>query len=107
MSCMYRTPRSATIVANRECFAIEMLRNILDAIQKDPAYKARADEVYKKRVFELQLRKLSIFSDLTDEEFDDVREGVELISVDPGTLVCDEHDRSDGMYIVRSGMVKV
>ena len=36
-----------------------------------------------------------------------MREGVELISVDPGTLVCDEHDRSDGMYIVRSGMVKV
>jgi CRP-like cAMP-binding protein len=107
MSCMYRTPRSATVRADRDCYALEMLRNILDQIQKDPQYKAKSDEIYKKRVFELQLRKLSIFSDLSDTEFNEVREGVDLLTVDPGTLVCDEHDRPDGMYIVRSGMVKV
>jgi CRP-like cAMP-binding protein len=107
MSCMYRTPRSATVVARRECYVIEILRNILDQIQKDPVYKARTDEIYKKRVFELQLRKLSVFSDLTDQEFNEVRDGVELESVEPGTLICDEHDRSDSMYIVRSGLVKV
>ena len=35
MSCLYRTPRSATVVARRDCYMIEMLRNILDMIQKD------------------------------------------------------------------------
>src|SRR3712207_7593415 len=49
----------------------------------------------------------TLFRSLTDAEFNEVREGVELVSVDPGGLICDEHDRSDGMYIVRSGMVKV
>jgi CRP-like cAMP-binding protein len=107
MSCLHRTPRSGTIVARRDIYVIEMLRNILDQIQKDPAYKARADEIYKKRVLELQLRKLSIFSDLSDAEFGLVREGVELVSVTPGTLICDENDRSDSFYVVRSGLVKV
>jgi Fe-S-cluster-containing hydrogenase component 2/CRP-like cAMP-binding protein len=107
MSCLYRTPRSATIVARRDLYVVEMLRNILDQIQKDPAYKARADELYKKRVLDLHLRKLSIFSDLNDDEFGPVRQGVELVSVAPGTLICDENDRSDSFYVIRSGLVKV
>ncbi len=107
MSCLLRTPRSGTIVARRDCYMVEMLRNILDAIQKDPAYKAEADKVYKKRVLDLQLRKLSLFSDLNDQEFALIRDSVELVSVEPGTLICDEHERSDSLYIVRSGLVKV
>jgi CRP-like cAMP-binding protein len=107
MSCMYRTPRSGTIVAKRDCYMIELLRNILDQIQKDPIYKARTDELYKKRVFEMQVRKLSLFSDLSDDEFKQIRDNVELMSVEPGTLICDEHERSDSLYIIRSGLVKV
>jgi Fe-S-cluster-containing hydrogenase component 2/CRP-like cAMP-binding protein len=106
-SCLYRTPRSGTVVAKRDCYMLEMLRNILDQIQKDPAYKSKSDELYKKRVLELQLRKLSIFRDLTDAEFAQVRDGVELLTVEPGALICDEHDRSDSMFIIRSGLVKV
>jgi Fe-S-cluster-containing hydrogenase component 2/CRP-like cAMP-binding protein len=107
MSCMYRSPRSATIVARRDCYMVEMLRNILDQIQKDADYKKKADAVYKERIFALHLRKLSVFSDLTEAEFKEVRDSAELISVEPGTLICDEHDRSDCMYIVRGGLVKV
>ncbi len=107
MSCLYRTPRSATVVARRDCYAIEILRNILDQIQKDPAYKARSDEVYKKRVLDLHLRKLSLFSDLNDDEFAEIRESVDLVSFEPGTLICDEGERSDSLYIVRSGLVKI
>src|SRR5262249_37504967 len=33
MSCMYRTPRAETAVATRECYVLEMLRNILDQLQ--------------------------------------------------------------------------
>jgi CRP-like cAMP-binding protein len=107
MSCLYRTPRSATVVARRDCYMIELLRNILDMIQKDPVYKQKSDEVYKKRALDLQLRKLSIFSDLTDAEFAEIRDNVELVSYEPGDLICDENDRSDSLFIVRSGLVKV
>jgi CRP-like cAMP-binding protein/Fe-S-cluster-containing hydrogenase component 2 len=107
ISCLYRTPRSATVVAQRDCYMVEMLRHILDQIQKDKVYKARADEVYKKRSLELQVRKLSIFSDLTDAEYKQVRDAVELQTVEPGTVIIEEHDRADGLYIVRSGLVKI
>lgn len=105
--CMYRTPRASTVVARRECYVLEILRNILDQIQKDTAYKARSDEVYKKRVLDLDLRKFSIFRDLADAEFTEIRNSVELEDVEPGALIFDEGDRSDSLYIVRSGLVKV
>src|SRR6266581_1838493 len=107
MSCLFRTPRSATVVADRDCYMIECLRHILEAVHRDPTYKARSDAIYLKRVFELQLRKMPLFADLKKEEFDEIRNNVELVSVDPGDIVCDEHERSDCMYIVRQGLVKV
>jgi Fe-S-cluster-containing hydrogenase component 2 len=107
MSCLYGTPRSATMVADTECYALEMLRNILDQVQKDEGYKAKTDETYKKRVLGIHLRRLSIFSDLTDEQFATIRDGVELIRCEAGELICDENDRSDSIYIIRSGLVKV
>jgi CRP-like cAMP-binding protein len=107
MSCLYGTPRSATMVADTECYALEMLRNILDLVQKDEGYKAKTDEIYKKRVLGIHLRRLSIFSDLSDEQFATIRDGVELIRCEAGELICDENDRSDSIYIIRSGLVKV
>src|SRR5262249_34197692 len=38
--------------------------------------------------------------------FDELRKEVDLVSLEPGQLIFDEHDRSDAMYIVRSGLVK-
>jgi CRP-like cAMP-binding protein len=107
MSCLYRSPRSATVVAVRDCLVLEMLRNILDQVIKDPKYKARADEIYKKRVLDMHLRNLSLLEGLTEKEFDEIRRGVELVSVEPGALIFDEHERSDSFYLVRSGLVKV
>ncbi len=106
MSCLYRSPRSGTVVAKRDCYMLEMLRNILDQIQKDPKYKSKSDEIYKDRVLRLHVRNLSIFRDLTDLQFDELRKEVELASFEPGQLIFDENDRSDSMYIVRTGLVK-
>ncbi|MGE3807522.1 MAG: cyclic nucleotide-binding domain-containing protein, partial [Gemmataceae bacterium] len=105
-SCLFNTPRSATVVAERDCYVLEMLRNILDQLQKDPAYKARMDEVYRKRVFEIHLRRLSIFSDLTEQQFLRLRDKFELITFEQGQILFDEHDRPDSIYIVRNGLVK-
>lgn len=107
MSCMYGSPRSATIVADRDGFYLEMLRNILDEIQGDEGYCAEVDRIYKQRVLQHHLRRLSILSDLTDEQFERVRNEVELLRCKLGHVICDENDRSDSLYIIRSGLVKV
>ena len=58
MSCMNRAPRSATVLAEDDCYMLEMLRNVLDMLQKDPVYKKRTDAMYRKRVMETHVRRL-------------------------------------------------
>jgi CRP-like cAMP-binding protein len=107
MSCLYRTLRSATIVADEDCYVLEFLRNILDQFQKDAAYKARMDANYRKRVLELHLHNLPIFDALTEEQVNALRDSVELVAFTGGEVIFDENDRSDSMYVIRNGVVKV
>lgn len=106
LSCLYRIPRSATVRAERECYVLEFLRNVLDKINTGP-FRDRLDEIYRKRFLELQLRNLELFRHLSDETYAALRDGVELLSFKPGELILDEHDRPDGLYIIRSGFVKI
>ncbi len=106
-SCLYRTPRTATIVASYDCYMIEMLRNIfLNVVQKDPTYAGPAAEMERKRFLDTHMPKLSLFATLTREEYAEVKGIVELVDFDPGQVIFDEHDRDNGVYVIRSGMVK-
>jgi CRP-like cAMP-binding protein/Fe-S-cluster-containing hydrogenase component 2 len=107
MSCLTRQPRSATIVADQECFALEILRNVLDQMRKDPQYKQQSEQKYRERVLEGHLRSLSLFALLTPEQFRQVAGRVELVEFAPGTVLWDEGDPPDAVYVVRSGMVQV
>jgi CRP-like cAMP-binding protein len=107
MSCMTLAPRSATVVADVDCFMLEFLRNIFDQVQKDPGYRERMDANYRERVLKNHLRRLEILHDLSDHDLDFIRDRADLMIVDPGTVIFDEYDASDGVYIVRSGLVQV
>ncbi len=106
MSCKTGMPRSGTIRAEKDGFLLEMLRSILDVIEKDPGYRGEADRTYKKRVMENQLRRLSIFAELTEDQMGRVKDKVELVSYKVGEVICHENDQSDSMYIIRSGLVQ-
>jgi Fe-S-cluster-containing hydrogenase component 2 len=107
MSCLYRTPRSATVVAERDCYVVEMLRNVLDQLKKDPKFKEEMDRKYKERVFGLQVRNLPLFQDLPDEVIAWLRDRANLKSYRSGQIIFDEHERPDDMVIIRNGLVKV
>jgi Fe-S-cluster-containing hydrogenase component 2/CRP-like cAMP-binding protein len=107
MSCLNRAPRSATVVADEDCYMLEMLRNVLDMLHNDEKYSKKLDAVYRERVLDGHIRRLSIFQDLPEEEFHAIRERIELVDFPAGSVVFEEHDESDAFYIVRSGLVKV
>jgi Fe-S-cluster-containing hydrogenase component 2 len=111
MACLNRAPRSATVVAARDCYMLEMLSNVLVELDGDENYQEKRKRIYQERVFELHLRDLSIFRDLSDEQFaqvyEEVRKNVELVSCKSGHIICDEHERSDCVYLIRSGLVQV
>lgn len=137
MSCMNRAPRSATVIVARDCYMLEMQRHILDQLHRDADYQVKMDEMYKRRVLEVHIRRLSIFEDLTDQEYQSLFQpletertdsstglpvapapapanqaptpppGLELVNFNTGTVIFDEGDASDCFYIVRSGVVQV
>lgn len=107
MSCLNRAPRSATVVVEQHCYMLEFLRNVLDMLYKDPQYKLRMDTIYRQRVLENQVRQLSVFKDLSDAEFKDLQSRLELVEIGAGDVIFDEHEESDCLYLIRSGLVKV
>jgi len=107
MSCINRAPRSATVAADEECYMLEMLRNVLDMLHSDPAYKEQMDVIYRQRVLENHVRRLSIFENLSDSEFAKLREAIELIEVPTGGIIFEQFDSSDAFYVIRGGLVKV
>jgi Fe-S-cluster-containing hydrogenase component 2/CRP-like cAMP-binding protein len=107
ISCMYGTPRSATVVADRPLYVLEMLRNVLDEITGDAQFQARMDRVYTERVLEGHLAGLSLFLNLKEEDLQVFRRRVELVRLRDGQVICDKGGPSDCVYIVRRGLVKV
>ncbi|MFT5324401.1 MAG: Fe-S-cluster-containing hydrogenase component 2/CRP-like cAMP-binding protein [Planctomycetaceae bacterium] len=107
MSCMNRAPRSATVVAEEDCYMLEMLRNVLDMLHSDPTYKKKLDEVYRARVLDGHVRRLPIFDGLEDKHFAEVKDRIELVEFEAGAVVFEEHESPDSFYVVRSGLVKI
>ncbi len=107
MSCVMFTPRSATVAADRDCFAVEFLRNVLEGLQRDESFRQRMDQTYQERVLGAHLRRLELLEDLSDDELELFKPCVELRVVNPGDVIVEEGDVSDSVYIVRSGLVQV
>jgi Fe-S-cluster-containing hydrogenase component 2 len=106
-SCIYGTPRSATIVAERDCYVLEMLRNVLDSILGDRHFQEETDREYVSGTLDNYLPGLEIFSELTAEQLAEVRQVVELVRYGDGQIIFDRGDPPDCMYLVRRGVVKV
>lgn len=107
MSCLNRAPRSATVVADEDCYMLEMLRNVLDMLHNDEKYSKKLDAIYRERVLDSHIRRLSIFQDLPAEEFAAIRDRIELVDFPAGSVVFEEYEEADAFYVVRSGLVKV
>ena len=107
MSCINRAPRSATVIAEQDCYMLEMLRNVLDMLHKDAQFKQQIDDTYRRRVLEAQIRSLPLFESISDAEFAELSTVIRLEEFPSGNLLFEEGDASDCFYIIRSGLVKV
>jgi CRP-like cAMP-binding protein/Fe-S-cluster-containing dehydrogenase component len=107
MTCMSFYPRSATVRAETDCVMLEMLRNVLDVMQKNKSFRAKLEQTYRTRALETHLRSVPIFSTLTSEFIDHLRDRVELIRYAPGDVIFQQGDKADSFYLVRIGFVKI
>ncbi len=85
----------------------EMLRNVLDIMQRNKNIKGRLDENYKRRALEDHLKNVPLFASLTPDFIDSLRDRVELVRFEAGDVICRQGDVADSFYLIRIGFVKV
>jgi CRP-like cAMP-binding protein len=107
MTCMSLYPRSATVRAATDCVMFEMLRNVLDIIQRNKTLKAQLDANYRKRALDDHLRSVPMFAALDQDFIDILRDKVELVRYTKGGVICRQGDVADSFYLIRLGFVKV
>jgi len=107
MSCINRYPRSATVRVTAECYMIEMLRNILELLQKNKAFNEQMNTIYRRRVLNSHLRSLPIFNEVNEEFLHQLAQRVQLVEKQPGEVIFEQGAPSDCLYVIRIGMVKV
>src|SRR5437899_9359578 len=107
MTCMNFYPRSATVIAESDVVAFEMLRNVLDIMMKNKTFRAQLDQTYRRRALENHLRGVPMFADLSMEFIEHLKESVELQRFAPGQVIVHQGAPADSFYLVRIGFVKV
>src|SRR6184192_1259191 len=107
MTCMNFYPRSATVMAQSDVVAFEMLRNVLDIMLKNKTFRAQLDQTYRRRALEDHLRGVPMFAGLSPEFIEHLKKSVELERYAPGQVIVQQGAPADSFYLVRIGFVKV
>lgn len=107
MTCMSLYPRSATVRAETDCTMLEMLRNVLDIMQRNKNFRSQIETSYRQRALDSHLRGVPVFASLTNEFISSLRDKVELLRFAPGQVICRQGELADSFYLVRIGFVKV
>src|ERR1700690_3971786 len=87
MTCMNFYPRSATVRAETDVVAYEMLRNVLDIMMKNKTFRSQIDQNYRRRALETHLRGVPMFAELSPDFIEHLKESVELIRYAPGQVI--------------------
>ncbi len=107
MTCMSFYPRSATVRAKTRVIVLEMLRNVLDVMQKNKTFRAQLETNYRGRALGTHLRSVPIFAEIDEDFVDHLRDRVDLMRFAPGQVICEEGEPADAFFLVRIGFVKV
>jgi CRP-like cAMP-binding protein/formate hydrogenlyase subunit 6/NADH:ubiquinone oxidoreductase subunit I len=107
MTCMNFYPRSATVRAESDVVAFEMLRNVLDIMMKNKTFRAQIEQNYRRRALETHLRGVPMFAELSPNFIEHLKESVELVRYAPGQVIARQGDAADSFYLVRIGFVKI
>jgi Fe-S-cluster-containing hydrogenase component 2 len=61
----------------------------------------------RQRLINSALREIPLFADLPEAELARIGRDMEFMEYEPGSLICDEHEEADSLYIIGNGIVKV
>lgn len=111
MACMSGTPRTASIRAISDAEVWEIRRNVLDRLMRVPRLREQFESEYRARALDLVLQSAQLFENIEPGEYrkivDFLRPRLSFVRVNPGQTLFRQGDRSDAMYLIRLGNVRV
>jgi Fe-S-cluster-containing hydrogenase component 2/CRP-like cAMP-binding protein len=111
MACLNRQRRTATVVAVEDSEVIEIGSNVLYMLQRNATSRKVLNEAYRRHALNSDIERLPIFQELTPqgriEAARIIAKDAELLSVEPGRPIFRQGEKSDDLYLIRLGYVKV
>ena len=107
-SCRNGTPRSATVrAAEHGTTVIEMQRNVLELLCRDPGFGPLLEQKYRRRAVHTHLRVEPLFRDLPAAYLDSLVDRVRMVMFRAGEVIVEEGSPADAFYLIRLGTVSV
>ncbi|MEM7051185.1 MAG: cyclic nucleotide-binding domain-containing protein [Acidobacteriota bacterium] len=101
-------PQSVTARCASDCRLLQIRVPALRLMKrKSRALAERLDRLYRERSLASQLQTTPLFRDCSRSFLDQLREAVELVSLDPGEGLLRQGDAVDALYLVRSGFLRL
>ncbi len=108
MAALSGYPRNATVAAKDELYLLEIPSEVLKELMKISAkFREIIEEKYTERAVRTYLRKVPLFSNLTDSMLEQLERKVKLKSNNQGDVIFKEGDPGDSLYVIRNGFVKI
>jgi Fe-S-cluster-containing hydrogenase component 2/CRP-like cAMP-binding protein len=120
IACLTNTRRTATVTAATPAVVLEMTRNMLTMLQRNPSARKVLDAIYSRRAIRACLIKSELFEGMPRDERKRVvaefQKDAEVLRVGPGETIVHEGDRigldekgdfHGDFYIILLGFVKV
>lgn len=108
MALMTRQPRTASVVVVGEADVIEVPRTLLDrASAQMPALKEALDGFARERLIRNLLATSPLFTPFTKDQQAELLRRFDGSEVDPGTVVIQQGQEGQGLFVVLSGELEV
>ncbi|QRK12448.1 cyclic nucleotide-binding domain-containing protein [Archangium violaceum] len=104
MALISDTPRTATVIATRDCTLLEVTREMLTRLGTHfPSLEQVVHQFYKERLLDDLLRSNPLFQPLSDEQKRAISQRFQSRSVEPGTVLLQQGQRSNALYLLLRG----
>ncbi|WP_375770508.1 cyclic nucleotide-binding domain-containing protein [Archangium gephyra] len=108
MGLISDAPRMASVIATRDCTLLEVTREMLAQLgARFPAFELVVQQFYKDRLLDNLLESNPVFKPLSDEQKRAIAQRFQTRTVEPGTVLLQQGQRSHALHLLLRGRCSV
>ncbi|AKJ00201.1 tetratricopeptide repeat protein [Archangium gephyra] len=108
MGLMSDAPRTASVIALRDCTLLEVTRDMLARLgARFPTFELVVQQFYKDRLLDNLLESNPVFQPLSEEQKRAIAQRFQTRTVEPGTVLLQQGQRSHALHLLLRGRCSV